>query len=454
MTNDVMEQVQGAAMIAALQQQLRRLSALAVLQGRLRSAEPAELGFIAVNETHQVLPFLQAALWLDRDRRVHAVSGATAPEPGAPYVHWLEAICAVLYDADRKLGPIGLADLPVRLSADWTEFLPASLLWCPLRDRYGDTLGALLLARVEPWTQGDLALADAVAGGVTQALLLARLPRGRRRRAIGWRRPLAAAAIVALLAAALVPVPETVLAPAEVVPQAPILVRAPFAGVVETIAVQPNAMVRAGQVLLTLDRRQIATAHDIAVKALNSTRTEYRQVAQEAVSDPRVRGRVALLQSKIDEQQADADYQATLLERTTLVAPIDGVAVFNDPVEWLGKPVETGERIMMVAAPVSATVEAQVPAASILALEPGGRVLFFDNLQPDRPRSGRIEHVAYASVVTPDSVLAYAVRLRLPEGETVRLGMRGTAKLYGQSRPLLLWALRRPIATVRQWTGL
>ena len=437
-----------------LQQQLLRLSALQVLQARLRQADPAELPFIAVNETHQVLPYQQAALWMERDRGVRAVSGAAAVEPGAPYVHWLDQVCRRLHADGRPPGPVEPTDLPPRLAQDWAEWLPACALWCPLRDPHGAALGGLLLARPQPWADGDVVLADAAAGAAAQAFLVARLPRRARRRP-GRRllRPLLAAAAVALLACTLLPAPETVLAPAEVVPDAPALVRAPFAGVMEGIAVLPNTPVKAGQIVATLDRRQIATGYDIARKTLEATRTEYQQVAQEAVSDPRARGRVALLRSKIDEQQADADYQRGLLDRTALTAPVDGVAVFNDPIEWIGKPVETGERIMLVAQPASAMVEAQAPAGSMIALEPGAEALFFDNLKPDRPSRGRVEYVAYASATTVENVLAYVVRVRLADGETARLGLRGTVKLYGPARPFLLWALRRPIAAVRQWTA-
>ena len=442
----------GDATATILRQQLLRLSALQVLQARLRLADPAELPFIAVNETHQMLPYQQAALWMERG--VHAVSGAAAVEPGAPYTHWLNQACRHWHAGARPPGPVEPGDLPTNLAQDWAEWLPASALWCPLRDPHGAALGGLLFARPQPWAEGDVVRADAVAGATTQAFLVARLPRRARRRASRrWIRPLLGLITAALLACTLLPVPETVLAPAEVVPDAPALVRAPFSGVLEGVAVQPNTPVKAGQIVATLDRRQIATSYDIARKALEATRTEYQQVAQEAVSDPRARGRVALLQSKIDEQQADADYQRGLLDRTALTAPVDGIAVFNDPVEWIGKPVETGERIMLVAPPLSVLVEAQVPAGSMIALEPGAEALFFDNLKPDRPSRGRVDTVAYASATTVENVLAYAVRVRLADGETARLGLRGTVKLYGPARPFILWALRRPIAAVRQWTA-
>ena len=39
----------------------------------------------------------------------------------------------------------------------------------------------------------------------------------------------------------------------------------------------------------------------------------------------------------------------------------------------------------------------------------------------------------------------------LPEA---RIGLKGTAKLYGERAPLGYLLLRRPIASVREWTGL
>ena len=61
-------------------------------------------------------------------------------------------------------------------------------------------------------------------------------------------------------------------------------------------------------------------------------------------------------------------------------------------------------------------------------------------------------HGLVVLAATAEGVLAYRFRARLEADEpTLRLGLKGTAKIYGPPRLLALWLFRRPIAMVRQW---
>ena len=56
--------------------------------------------------------------------------------------------------------------------------------------------------------------------------------------------------------------------------------------------------------------------------------------------------------------------------------------------------------------------------------------------------------------MTPEGIMAYRFRARFDAAATPRLGLRGSAKIYGPQRSLAIWLLRRPIATIRQWLAL
>ena len=75
---------------------------------------------------------------------------------------------------------------------------------------------------------------------------------------------------------------------------------------------------------------------------------------------------------------------------------------------------------------------------------------FFSNLTPDQPVTGKVVFVSYATTVTPSGVLAYTARADLAGGADLRLGLKGTAKIFGPPRPLAVWLLRRPLAYLRQ----
>jgi hypothetical protein len=462
---EVPDAAPGSAPVAgALNYQLLRLSALQMLQRRARDAERAELGFVMVNETMQVLSYQQSAFW-DARRGVTAVSGAERAEQGAPYVRWLRLLMSELARSGSGLREVGASDVSPAIGASWNEWLPPCALWCPFPAPRGRTSGGLLLARQEPWGEGDREIADALSSSYAQSFVIASLPRrlfvrpGRRKSS---RAVLTAGGVALLAALGALPVRESVLAPAEIVPQNPAFVRAPFAGVLESVDVPPNAPVHAGQVVATMNRRQLQTQADVASKALDMAQAEYLQATQQAVSDPKARSKVALLSSKVEEQRAELAYQNSLLSRAAITAPADGLAVYGDPSEWIGKPVETGERIMLVDPPESLRLEIHVPVSEAVTFEVGSEVVFFDNVTPDHPHTGRVDFASYSSAMTADGVMAYSFRAQLePAGVPgegaqggLRLGLKGTGKIMGLPRPLALWVLRKPIMTVRQWLAL
>ncbi|MCR6629893.1 MAG: HlyD family efflux transporter periplasmic adaptor subunit [Magnetospirillum sp.] len=444
-------------MSAGLNHQLLRLSGLLHLQQRTRACSAAELAFLMVNDTATVVPCQQAVLWRrdgDGMGRVAALSGTAGTDPAAPYVGWLAQVLPLLdKDEGAAPSPVDVAALPAALARDWSEWLPPHTVWCPLDAGHGMVLGGLLLARSQPWAEGDLQVLSMLAGAYAQSWLLSSRAGAAppwRDRARRHRRGIAIAA-AAVTVLALLPVRQSVLVPAEVVPMAPMLVRAPFEGVVDAIAVAPNAQVAEGQVLVALDTTQLRTRLRVAAKSREIAEAEYGQTAQQALSDPSVKGKLALLQSKIAQQAAEVAFVEEQLRRAEMAAPSAGIAVFDDPNDWIGRPVATGERIMMVADPAQVELEIHVPVADVATFDEGAQTVFFPNVSPDRPADARLVFASHASQPTAEGVLAHRFRARFDGGESLRLGMKGTAKIYGARRPLLLWLLRRPLAQVRQW---
>lgn len=438
-------------------QQLLRLSGLLQLEATARAAGEPELGFLMVNETHTIVPYSQAAFWRPRQRKL-VLSGAGAPDQDGPYATWMRRLLSHI--AGRPQTGLRLVEadsVPHGIAEDWATHLPEFALWCPLTYPDGRLAGGLLFARHDPFGEGDAALLQALTSSYAQSLAWHDLRRRRRLpRALGGRRRLAIAAVLMLITiVGLLPIRSSILAPAEIVPAEPTPVRAPFAGVVDTILVPPNALVTAGTPLLVLDTTQLASRVEVAKKALELAQTEYAQVARESLTDPRARGRVVLLKSKAEQQEAELGYQQSLLTRARVIATADGIAVFNDPSEWVGRPVELGERIMVIAAPISRLIELQVPVSEVATFDAGSEVQFFGNIAPDQPVAAKLSFASYSSAPAADGVMSYVFRATLdPAAPAQRLGLKGTAKVYGEPRPLALWLLRRPLASVRQWLAL
>ena len=444
-----------------LQGQVVTLSLLAQFTRRARHAATVEeLAFLAVNETHGLVPYRQAALWR-RDAagagRVLAVSGAPMIERNAPFPMWLERLLAALDRRRKDAGalPIVAADLPADLADDWAEWLPTHALLLPLSGG-GEVRGTLLLARDEPWQEGD----GRLLGEVVDAYGHAWAALDRRRPLRSWRallrrdRWLAVAIAVLVFGVMWIPVRQSALAPAEIVPLEPMVVRAPLDGVVERIVVEPNQDVAAGQLLLTLDPAQIRNRLDVARKARDVAEAEYRQAAQQAAFDDKSRQQLTILKGRAEQRQADVTYAESLLARIQVKAEQPGIAVFDDPNDWSGRPVRIGERLLTIADPAKAEIEVRLPVADAINLEPGAEVALFLNIAPERRIDATLRYASYEATVAPDGALSYRLKARLAgNAAPPRIGLKGTAEIYGQKVTLFYYLMRRPLAALRQMTG-
>lgn len=444
--------VPGSAQVGALNQQLLRMAELLQLMARAREASRAELPFVLVNETVRVVPYDQAVLWDARSGRIVALSGASRVDSGAPYVLMLSRLHRQV-SAMGKAETIHSVDPEVLRQVQGSEapMLAPHLLWWPLRAR-GRVTAVLMLGRRTSWLEAELPLLDSICGSYAQAweLSRARLAPGRAGRLRRLRNLAIGAGACLVLALGFVPVRSSVIAPAEVVAREPAFVRAPFAGIVDSIEVAPNGAVKAGQVLVRLERRQLEAEYSVAAKALDVATAQFRQTSQEAIADRKSRELLAGVRGRLDEARADFEYRKARLARSDIPAPAEGVAVFNDPAEWIGRPVEIGERIMQVAPASSSRIEIELPASEMADFENDAEVSFFSNLNPNEPNAGHLIFLSYAAAPTPSGVLAYTARADLQPSSELRLGLKGSAKIFGRRQPLILWVLRRPLAYVHQ----
>jgi len=440
-----------------LNRQLLRLSTLLQLERRARRAERAELAYVMVDETIGVLPYRQAALWVGgKHGRIGALSGVSSVDATSSFARWLARVSRELAtgpDAD-KVHPVAPETLSPSIRDGWAEHLPAHAVWVPL-ECGGKLLGGLLFARAEPWEEADGRILDQLADTYAHAWVAVhaspvKTPGTARpwKRAVGW------AILAAVIGAGFLPVRESVLAPAEVIPRAPELVRAPFDGVVDAVDVEPNREVKAGDVLVRLDTAQLRARRAVAVKARDVAAAEYQRAAQQGVTDQKAKALVPALQSKLEQQKAEIDYVSTLLDRAELTSPISGIAVFDDRNDWLGKPVTQGERIMLVADPNDAQLEIRLPVGDAVPLRLGADVSFFLNVAPEAPLSAALVESAYKARPQPDGVVSFRMKADFAgDAAKPRIGLKGVAKIYGDTVPAAMLVLRRPLASVRQWLG-
>ncbi len=438
---------------------LQRLSMLLQLGRLARKATEDELNFIMVNDSRTLIPYRQAVLFKFNHGKleVAAISGLAVIDSSSPFLQWLTKL------ANHKLtrenpwaaGSINQNELLVDqtyLGGEWQNWLPPEGYWLPLLGPQDSQQGVLVFFREEAWTPAEMHVLSYLADSYGQAI--AAFSPASHKAWWGKVKKRWKIIAVALLVISLYPAKESALVPAEVTACQPQLVRSSLEGVIEELKVMPNQEVKKGQVLALLDDAQLLSRLAVAKKNLEMARAEYSQMLQQALANPEEKSRLPLLKGRIEQLSSEAAYVEDLLRRTEITSQSDGVAVFDDPNSWLGRPVTLGEKIMLVANPKLVELTMLLPINETLPVQIGGEALFFPNISPGSPQQVEISYISYQATEQSGDSLAFSLRGKFENVSPLpRLGMRGTAKIYGPRRPLALIALRYPLRMVRQWLG-
>ncbi|MES2753920.1 MAG: HlyD family efflux transporter periplasmic adaptor subunit [Pseudomonadota bacterium] len=407
----------------------------------------AELRYFIANETRALIDYDQAFVLVrpltGQGWRVETASSLAAIDRNAPVVRAIESAVAVLP---------GATDLDAPADPALTEYPYRHWLWQPFHDRAGEAFAGLLLARAHPFGEVEAdrlaRLADTAQHGwlaLTGGKPARRLPKFTRRQK---RIMLGVAAAVLLF-----PVRLSALAPVEVVAADPYIVTAPFAGVVERLAVAPNATVAKGQPLLQFDDVKLKNELSLAAERLQVARAKVDEVSSASFGDGLQARGISIAQAEFQLAAAEHAYARDLLARARPVAPFAGTALYTDRREWEGRAVEVGQPILQVADPARVRYRIDLPAREQLRLDPGSKVSVWLDSQPLWAQSATLIDASYQARPTADGALAFALDAVPSDGGAPRIGSRGTARVRGNWAPLGYAMLKRPIASVRQYLG-
>lgn len=428
----------------------RVFALLLSLQQKARAAGTVEqLAFSMVNDAQALFGFRHAALLIEGKTR--ALTGISVVEPNAPFVAFVESAHTQLSRQQRlaDIGPVSGASLSATTQGDWAELSAAHVFWLPLLSRSGEPFGGLWLAREQSWGGSEQTLLKHLGDCYAHAWLALEPRRIWRMGTLRWR---VLAVVAALLLLLLVPVRQSVLAPAEVVPLNGRVVTAPLDGVIAQFDVKPNQGVKVGDLLVRFDATSLGAQADVAERSLEVAEAELKGSAQRAFADIEAKSRLDLLAARVEQKRAERDYARSLLARSEVRAERDGIAVFADAERWTGKPVQTGERLMEIADPQRAELRIDLAVGDAIELAPGAEVALFLDSDPLNRHAARLERLGYESQTGAAGQLAYRLDASFVEAPP-RIGRRGTAKLFGERVPLALYLLRRPLAAMRQSLG-
>lgn len=418
----------------------------------------ADLQFTIVNETIALWPYRQATFFGVRSDGVphlSCASGLVSVAESSPYTVWLNRF-ASQFNAGQEAQTLSFEDASVDYQEGWQEWLPDHLLVLPLSDQKGNLLGYSMFGREQVWDETEVS--QAVHLHRVYAHCLASLQQQNR----GWlsmtrfadKPRFWAISALAMFVGLWIPVRLSTLAPAEVIALDAFSVAAPQDGVVQSFLVRPNAVVKKGDLLFTLDDTAITNRYEVATKALAIARAETLVAEQRAFDD--VRGKAALAASlgRVREKEAELASVQALKARLGVRAEKDGAAIFTDANDWIGRPVQTGERVMQLADPKDAGVLMWLPVKDALNLESGAEVKLFLHTKALSPIAATLKQTSYQATLSPDNIASYRLKATFADTRDLpRIGLRGTARISGEWSTLGYYLFRRPTAALREWIG-
>lgn len=425
-----------------------------------RAKDLVELGHVIANETRKLNRARQVfVIRIDPRARISvpAVSGVSAVDPSSMLAGSIAHLLQRLR-AERGLDNAISFTLPAYCgeNSELADSYPfRELAWVPFRDHRENVRSGMLLARELVWTDADSAISNRLGETFAHAWcaleprsVLEPLWRNINR----WR--IAGLAAIALLLA--VPVPITTLAPAEIVALDPMLITAPIDGVIDSIVIDPGSVVKAGDVLIRFIDTTLRNRREVAKREVAVADARVKQLTLLSFGDPKGRHDLGLAETELALKRAELSYATEMLDRSIIRATQDGLAVYADRKSMQGRPVAVGERLMEIADPAAIEVRVDVAMPDAIALKAASQVKLFLDVDPLRSWQAHVIRADYKARPSDSDVMSFRAfaRLETGQGTPPRIGLRGTAQVYGDKAALVIFLLRRPLSAARQWFGL
>lgn len=438
-------------------QQTSPVAELLRLEQGIREQESLqEVTYFMVNETQTLAPCEQVVFIAgDANRsQVKGASNLVEIDHTVPLISWLESLANHIRASDKHLQvhEIQVQDVPVDLRKEWSELTQRHLLWVPLLDPRRGLQGYLVLASPQSWQEHHMALLTHL--GQSYGVILAGFQKQRRNYRSFRLRWVWLLVMAMLVASAYIPVRLSVLSPAEIIAQEPHPITAPLQGVVKKVLVKANQAVSVGTSVVAMETRELTQQVELANKAVMVAQAELHQASQASFSSRESKAKVDQLKAQLALREAELSFSQMRLSQASIQTPVAGLVLIEDVHSWKGRPVQLGERILLVADPTQVEVELWVDVHDAIALEAGSEVTLFLDIDPTTPISASVSSASYKPEMAPSQTMAYRVRASIDtELDVPRIGLRGVAKSYGEPVSLFYYLLRRPITSARQWLG-
>ncbi len=439
----------------------------------LSAGNHTQLVFRILNRTIALCNYRRAALFrIDQRGRYRgkfiAVSGKSTVDRYSEIVEKWNLLVAA----------IGNREQPQLLSASWAtergeavgnawKFIASrtdglAVYWLPLspwgRLRYG-----ILFERWgnEQWGKDDLNLLNLI-GLSAKAAFERLMPDSFLRRLqerLFTRYRLVSFLAVAVLAILCWRIPLRVVAPCEVIARTPFMVTAPLSGVISEVLVKSGEVVKRGDLLVKYDDRVVREELNIARQQMKVLETGIRITKINALSSQDAKAELEIMKYKLKQEEIRLRMAEYRNSRLDIRAEMAGTVItIGNPDEWRGRPVELGEKVLVITDPAEINLRLWISEADNVRFDRDAPVKILLNSMPDESFLARLNYVAQSVTLSGDgvpSVMAEGDFSDMEENKLrlLRIGLKGNAIIYGEKVSVAYLLLRKPWTSLRRIVG-
>ena len=437
-----------------------KIARLIGLEKKSREARTQdELNFVVVNETRQIFDFVNSYLLLKTPTdkyHVKAVSDLATVDRTAPLVTFVENIINDQTSSNLKeIQNVEVDKISRSLKIKKPKNIPDNILLIPIFSPQRGLQGFLITTRNEKFNDNEVELARHLSltyGHAYNTFLTDfSIKDFLKKNFTGKRSWIIILSIIFIL---IIPIKITSTAPVEVVPKNPRLITAPFDGVVKNIIVNNNDKINSGDLLIQIEDTDLKNSFNLAKQSLQVAEKELLRSRQFSFSNNEEKARLAELMAQVDLKKAEVESTSERLKNSKIYADKDGIAIVDQKNNWQGRPVSVGEKIITIANPEKVEFLIWLPVKDSLIIKENTDVKVFLDINPIKPLKGKLKRASYQSSLSPEEVLSYQISASFEGEEIPRIGLRGTAKIYGSRVTLFYYLFRKPITFIRQLIGI
>lgn len=455
------------------------LTLITLLKSTRHKNKKTELEFLMVNQTFNLVPYRNCVYWEKPSDKVIVknASGLVQIDPEGPYTQWLTRVIQNFLQQQKKhsskesqdedssqnsfsnLHTITAEDCTKSDRSDWKKWVPNNAFLMIMRDTDEDVIGGLWFDREKDLTSLEKAILEDLGDGFAHALQNLKTKK-KQNNVFGFKsifdrsRMKARIFFIALVIIMLFPVRMSATAPAEVVATKPDIISIPFDGVIDSVEVSSGQSVKAGDVLLRMDKTMLNNKVTMTSGELRAAEISLRKTERESMKDRSKLAEISILEAQLSQKRAEANFAREMLGRAEILAERDGIVIFADANSLRGKPVQTGEKVMQLANLEDSEILIRIPVNAIIKINEDIPARFFLNASPFDSHKMQYETIGYQATMDGDGLMTYKIRGKLMgQNNTIRIAWTGTGKVYGDRTVLAVNLLRRPISTLRRKLG-